>query len=334
MPLRTCSINTRPLVGAPTGSVFFGPRVRCQTNVLAMDDLLPLRARAIRDARHLDAALPSNLFDRRELLQPIDGGAYHVVRIRRAQALGENVLDTRALEHRAHRATGDDASARSRRLHEYPARAMLSHDLVRNRSAGQRQADAMTPRRVDRLANGFRCLIRLAGSDADLALPVANGHQSVEGEPPPTLYDFGDAIDGDDVLDEIAPFALTARSAAAITAPTATVASATAIASAASTTAATGTSRPTRPATTPPAAATTSAASPTGSATATGATTRAATATTATTAALRLRRLPAAFAALLILGHVRTPIRPHGRHRPLLSRGRDIDIQRGRRRPS
>src|SRR5688572_13583417 len=247
MPLRTCSMSTRPLVGAPTGSVFFGPRVRCQTNVLAMYDLLPLRARTIRDARHLHPTFASNLLDRRQLAQSIEGGAYHVVRIRGPQALRENVLDARALQHRAHRTAGDYTGAWRRWLHEYPPRAMLAHDLVRNRSSGQRYTDAVPTRSIDRLANGLGHFVRLPGGDADLALPVANGHESVEGESAATRYDLGDTIERDDVLDEIAAFALPARAATTITATTTTVASSATVAAAtpaASATRTTGTPRP------------------------------------------------------------------------------------------
>src|SRR5687768_6968125 len=334
MPLRTCSINTRPLVGAPTGSVFFGPRVRCQTNVLAMSQLLPLRARAIWDARHLDATLPGNLLDCGELAQSIEGSAHHVVRVRRPKTLGQDVLDAGALEHRAHRSAGDDAGTGRRWLHEHPTRAVLAYHLVRNRSASERHAHAVTTCRIDRFADGLGHLVRLAGRDAHLALPIPDGDERVEREAPTALHDLRDAIDRDDVLDEVAAFALPTRAAASITATASAVASTAAIsASASATTPAGATGAATTAATTTAAAA--SPATTTGPAAAAWTTTGAAATTAATTAATwRLRRLSAALAALLILSHVRTPVRPRGRHRPLPSRGRDIGIQRGRRRPS
>src|SRR5687767_6959383 len=278
MPLRTCSINTRPLVGAPTGSVFFGPRVRCQTNVLAMSQLLPLRARAIWDARHLDATLPGNLLDCGELAQSIEGGAHHVVRIRRPEALGQDVLDAGALEHRAHRTAGDDAGTGRRWLHEHTTRAMLSDHLVRNRSAGERHAHAVTTRRIDRLADSLGHLVRLAGRDAYLALPIPDGDERVEREAPAALHDLRDAIDRDDVLDEVAAFALPTRTAASITATAAAVASTASVAATASATTAAGTTGTTTTATTTTAA-TASPATTTGPAAATWTTTGAAAAT-------------------------------------------------------
>src|SRR5688572_14823942 len=190
----------------------------------------------------------------------------------------------------------------------------------------------MTTRRVDRLADGLGHFVRLARGDTDFPLPVANGHERIEGEPPASLDHLRDAIDRDDVLDEVAAFALAAWATAAIAATTAAVASSATIAAATATTTASGATRPARPAATATAPTATSAASAAGAAASAGSTTRAA---TTAAAALRLGRLPAAFAAaLLILSHVRTPVRPRGRHRPLPSRGRDIGILRGRRRPS
>ena len=72
---------------------------------------------------------------------------------------------------------------------------------------------------VDRLAHRFGHLVRLAGRDADLALPVADGHERVEREPPAALHDLGHAVDGDDVLDEVARVLAVAAIAAAAAAP-------------------------------------------------------------------------------------------------------------------
>jgi hypothetical protein len=62
----------------------------------------------------------------------------------------------------------------------------------------------VTARAVDRLADRFGHFVRLAGRDADFALPVANRDERVEREAAATLHDFRDAVDGDDVLDQIA----------------------------------------------------------------------------------------------------------------------------------
>src|SRR5204862_8181252 len=132
MPLRTCLMRTLPAVMVSL-AVFFGPRVLHQTCVLGMGDrLLRLGARAIANARHFDATLTSDLLDGRQLLKSIKGRQHHVVRIGRAQALGENVGDAGALHDRAHRATSNYTGAGSSGLHENSARPVRTDNLVRN----------------------------------------------------------------------------------------------------------------------------------------------------------------------------------------------------------
>jgi hypothetical protein len=114
---------------------------------------------------------------------------------------------------------------------------------VRNRSTGHRDAHHVAARTIDGLANCFRHFVGLAGRKTDSALTIADGDERVEREAASTLYDLGDAIDCDDVLDELGTaFAATAITiTAAFTVPasaataTLTVASATAALTAATT---------------------------------------------------------------------------------------------------
>src|SRR6185312_11239590 len=120
--------------------------------------------------------------------------------------------------------------------------------------------------------------------------------------PASALHDLGDTIDRDDVLYELAALAaptIVAATAAAITAAAPATITTAAIAAAATATART-----------------------TASTAATGAPAR----SSAGRAGIR--------AALCLFHNLRTPIRPDGRRRPPLSRGRGICILRGRRRPS
>src|SRR5436309_2357056 len=61
---------------------------------------------------HLHAPLARDLPDGGELAQPVQRGPDHVVRIGRAQRLGEDVGDPGAIEHGAHRTPGDDTGSR------------------------------------------------------------------------------------------------------------------------------------------------------------------------------------------------------------------------------
>src|SRR5215207_1455320 len=298
MPLRTCSMRTLPSVAGSSFGVVFGPRVRCQTNVLGIDRLLAPRARAIANRRGLDAALACRLLHRRQALQPLHRRPHHVVRIRRSEALRENVRDARAFHHRAHRAASDDTGARRCGLHQYATRPVFSNDLVRDRAARERNAHHLTARRIDRLTDGFRNLVRLASRETDLPLSVTDGHERVEREPPTALHDFRDTVDGDHVLYELAALAATVAGAATTATLSVTAASAAAAVTSVGALAA---------------------AAARAAAEATAAT--AATAATGSTTASVVRRTR-----LLILCHVRTPTRLRGLRRPPLSRGRDIGI--------
>src|SRR5207248_5719871 len=112
-----------------------------------------------------------------------------------------------ALEHRAHRATRDDPGARRRGLQQHTAGAVMTDDLVRDRRARERHLHQPTARRFHRLAHRFADLVRLAGRDADVPVPVAHGDERVETEPPAAFHHLGHAIDRDDVFNE--PVALT-----------------------------------------------------------------------------------------------------------------------------
>src|SRR5262249_1640723 len=58
---------------------------------------------------HLYVAARRDRTRRVLVLQRVEGRAHHVVGIGRADRLRHHVLDSEGLEHRAHRATGDDA---------------------------------------------------------------------------------------------------------------------------------------------------------------------------------------------------------------------------------
>jgi hypothetical protein len=140
---------------------------------------------------------------------------------------------------------------------------MLADDFVRNGVAGQRDQDHPTTRAFHGFAYRLGDLVRLAGRETDAAMTVADGYESIEGEASATFHHLRDAIDGNDVLDQLAAFAITTPTIAATTAvaaPTAAAArttpAATATGSAARTAAATTTATATRTA----AAATTAAA--------------------------------------------------------------------------
>src|SRR6266516_4636481 len=217
MPECTCLMCRSPF---PTGgSARSTPRLRLRYfrvgGFLATSRPLP---RPVVNRLHLDAALFGHPPLRGQVLQRIDGRAHHVVRVGRAQALGENIAHARALEYGAHRAARDHAGPRRGGLQEHPARAMVPHDLVRDGAARERHFHHAPARGFHGFAHRLTHFVGFAGRDADLPLPIADRDQRVEPEPPATLDDLGDAVDRDHVLDQAVAFALALTAVAALTA--------------------------------------------------------------------------------------------------------------------
>src|SRR5438093_1431069 len=235
LPDRTCLIRSFPFPAAGSGRSRPGLRLR----YFRVGGSLPMRYHAflpgtVMNGVGLDPALPRDAARGGQPLQAIHRRTHHIVRVRRATTLREDVADPGALQHRAHRPTGDHARSRRGRLEQHPAGAVLADDLVRNRAARERHFRHAAARRFDRLAHRFADLVRLAGRDAHVALAVPDRDERVEAEAPAALHDFGDAIDRDDVFDHavavapapvaaVAPLA-TAASAAAAAATGATLA--------------------------------------------------------------------------------------------------------------
>src|SRR6266550_2553653 len=199
IPERTCRIRSSPLPGGGSGRSRPGLRLRYFRvgGSLAMGHFL---ARPVRDGLELDAALLGDAPRRREVLQRIQRGPHHVVRVGGAEALGEDVAHAGALEHRAHGSAGDDAGPRRGGLQKHAPGAVVPDDFMRDGRARERHLDHAAARGLYGLAHRLAHLVRLAGGDPDASLR--------------------DAVDGNDVLDEPVALALPlARVAPLPTAP-------------------------------------------------------------------------------------------------------------------
>jgi hypothetical protein len=85
------------------------------------------------------------------------------------------------------------------------AGAMTALDVVMQGAArAQRHEDQVALGDLGRLADRFRHFTRLAVAEADAALLVANDHESGEAEAATTLHDLGNAIDVNELVDELA----------------------------------------------------------------------------------------------------------------------------------
>src|SRR3989475_9307410 len=218
IPERTCRICSSPLPGGARGRSRPGLRLRYFRlgGSLAMSHFL---ARPVRDGLELDTALLGDTPRGREMLQPVQRGPHHVVRVGGAEALGEDVAHAGALEHRAHRAAGNDAGPGRGGLQEHAPGAVVTDDFMRDRRPRERDLDQAAAGGFDRLAHGLAHLVRLAGGDPDPPLPVAHGDERVEPEAPAALHDLRDAVDGNDVLDEPVALALAVARVAPLPAP-------------------------------------------------------------------------------------------------------------------
>src|SRR2546425_9326490 len=204
---RTWRIPRSPLPGGGNGRSGPGLRLRYFRGggSLAMSHFL---ARPVRDGLELDPALLGDAPRRREVLQAIQRGPHHVVRVGGAEALGEDVAHPGALEHRAHRAAGNDAGPGRGGLQEHAPGAVVPDDFMRDGRARERDLYQAAAGGFDRLAHRLAHLVRLAGGDPDPALPVAYRGQRLEAEAPAALHYFRDTVDRDHVLDESVALAL------------------------------------------------------------------------------------------------------------------------------
>src|SRR4051794_23126382 len=154
---------------------------------------------------HLDVAACRHRTRRILMLQRVEGGANHVVGIRRADRLRHHVLDAERFEHRAHRTAGDDAGTGRSRAQIDAAGAVAAGDVVMQRAAfAKGNARQIALRRLGRLADRLGNFARLAVAETDPTLLVADHNQRRKAEALAALDDLRHAIDVDELIDELA----------------------------------------------------------------------------------------------------------------------------------
>src|SRR3712207_2693012 len=172
------------------------------------------------DVLERQTAAGRDLLGADEVLQRLHGGVHDVDRVRRPEALGEHVVDARALEHGTHGATGDDTGTRAGRLEEHDTGGRLALHGVRDGAGDARHVVEVLLGLLDALGDRRGHLLGLAVADADLAVAVTHDHQGGEAEATTTLDDLGHAVDRDHALDEVALLDRAAGPAPAVTAVT------------------------------------------------------------------------------------------------------------------
>src|SRR5262245_46128865 len=118
-------------------------------------------------------------------------------------------MHTQRLEDSADRATGDDARALLGHAEHHLASAEMAADIVMQRAA---LAEVHTNHRplglLRRLTDGLRHFACLAGAVADPAAAVADNDQRGKAEATAALYHLGNAVDADQLFDQLRFFAI------------------------------------------------------------------------------------------------------------------------------
>ena len=124
-------------------------------------------------------------------LQGRDRRVHDVDRVRRTERLAQDVVDAGALEHGAHRTTGDDTGTGSGRTQQDDTGSGLTLDGVRDgaRTRGTRKKFFLASSTPFEIAGGH--LAGLAVADADDAVAVADDDERGEAEATTTLDDLG-----------------------------------------------------------------------------------------------------------------------------------------------
>src|SRR5262245_48615478 len=144
---------------------------------------------------------------RRDLLRTLQAlqrghrRVHDVDRVVTAERLRQHVVDSGALQHGTHRATGDDAGTGRGRAQEHHAGGTLTLDRVRDRAGDARDLEEVLLGLLHALGDRGRHLLRLAVADTDHAVTVAHHDQRGEAEATTTLHDLGDPVDGHHALE-------------------------------------------------------------------------------------------------------------------------------------
>src|SRR3954453_7558409 len=146
----------------------------------------------------------SDLLGADEVLQRLHGRVDDVDRVRGPEALGEHVVDNRALQDGAHRATGDDTGTGAGRLQEHDTGRGLTLHRVRDGAGDARHPVEVLLGLLDALGDRRGYLLGLAVTDAHGTVTVTHDDQRGEAEAPTALDDLGHAVDGHHALDVVA----------------------------------------------------------------------------------------------------------------------------------
>src|SRR5512141_3012328 len=144
------------------------------------------------------AALGSDTLGCGHRLQALDRGAHQIDRVARADRLGQHVLHADHFEDRTHGAARDHAGTFRGGLHVNTRRTMVGLDRMPQSTVIQFHARHTAARALHGLGNCYRHFARLAVTEADLAVAIADSGQRGEAHLSAALDRLGHAVDGDE----------------------------------------------------------------------------------------------------------------------------------------
>lgn len=163
-------------------------------------DDLPLSGENLR-GRLVAAA--SDLFDRTQSPQAVQGSLNQIVGIMRPQTLGQYVLNTSRFKDRSHRTAGNDSSTGGGGFQHDQTGAEFPLDLMGDARFGKRYALHILACLLQPLANGLGNLIGLAQSVPDFSIAVTDNANRTKTEATSTLYNFGGTINEDNFFNKL-----------------------------------------------------------------------------------------------------------------------------------
>jgi hypothetical protein len=148
------------------------------------------------------ASHPPDEFGATKGAQTGKSGTQNIVRVVRANGLGQNVMDAGGFHDGTHGAASDDAGTGGSGLQQNLSCPEIADDLIRDGAVKKFDLLHALAGSVGGLLDRIGYLVGFAEAEANRPLAVTHDDQGAETESTATLHNFGDAIEIDYFLNE------------------------------------------------------------------------------------------------------------------------------------
>src|SRR5690606_2286387 len=169
--------------------------LRTSLTVRVFFSLMTVLQRSVEEFFNRQTALGSDVGRVGGLVQGVERGANHVVRVARTEALGDDVGHTHHLEDSAHRAASDDARTRLSGCQHDAGCAVLTEHRVVQGAVLQVDVDHVATGLVHGLGHGQGHFTRLALAHANTTVTITDHGEGSEAHDPTALDHLGHAVD-------------------------------------------------------------------------------------------------------------------------------------------